>query len=155
MSLSEPTEALVMPSHIRLREATRADIPGLWDVRYAVRENTLTPGRLSDEDVRREIEDTGKGWVIEEGDRIVAFAIGNAENGNIWALFVHPEYEGRGYGGRLHEAMLAWLRTQPVASLWLTTDADSRACGFYARKGWSRVGVSESGEVRFERSNPA
>lgn len=141
------------PRRVRLREATCADIPALWDVRYAVRENTLTPGRLVDEDVRREIEDTGKGWVVEEDGRIVAFAIGNAETGNIWALFVHPDREGRGYGSRLHAVMLGWLRTQPVASLWLTTDADSRACAFYARKGWSRVGVSESGEARFERKN--
>jgi GNAT superfamily N-acetyltransferase len=125
----------------------------MWEVRYAVRENTLTPGRLSDEDVRREIEDTGKGWVIEEDGRIVGFATGNAQSGNIWALFVRPESEGRGYGTRLHDAMLDWLRTQPVASLWLTTDAKSRACGFYERNGWLRVGITESGEVRFERSN--
>ncbi len=136
-----------------LREATRADIPGMWDVRYAVRENTLTPGRLSDEDVRRETEDTGKGWVVEENGLIVGFAIGNARTGNIWALFVHPDAEGCGYGRRLHDAMLDWLRTQPIESLWLTTDPHSRACGFYERSGWLRVGTTESGEVRFERPN--
>ncbi len=147
------TENVTAPPDSLLRQATRADIPAMWEVRYAVRENTLTPGRLSDEDVRREIEDTGKGWVVEEGARIVAFAIANAETGNIWALFVHPDAEGCGYGSRLHDAMLAWLRTQPVEALWLTTDPGSRACGFYERKGWLRACFSESGEVRFERRN--
>lgn len=137
----------------RLREAVRADIPALWEVRYAVRENTLTPGRLSDEDVRREIEDTGKGWVIEEKGRIQGFAIGNARSGNIWALFLRPEAEGRGLGVQLHDAMLAWLRTQPVARLWLTTGAGTRACGFYARMGWERIGPVEGGEIRYERDN--
>lgn len=136
-----------------LREANRTDIPGMWKVRYAVTENTLTPGRLSDEDVRREIEDTGKGWVIEVDGCIRAFASCNAHTGNIWALFVHPETEGLGYGGRLHAAMLHWLRTQPIDRLWLTTDAHSRACGFYERRGWQRVGITETGEVRFEREN--
>ena len=47
-----------------LRQATRADIPGIWDVRHGVHENTLRRGLISDEDVRREIEDTGRGWVL-------------------------------------------------------------------------------------------
>jgi GNAT superfamily N-acetyltransferase len=102
-----------MPT-IRIREATRDDIPALWEVRYAVRENTLTPGRLSDEDVRREIEDTGKGWVAEVDERVVGFAIGNATSGNVWALFVHPDAEGRGVGSRLHAAMLDWFVSRPV-----------------------------------------
>ena len=136
-----------------LREAHRNDIPGMWTVRYAVTENTLTPGRISDEEFRREIEDTGKGWVIDVDGRIRAFASCNARTGNIWALFVHPEAEGRGYGGRLHAAMLEWLRTQPVDRLWLTTDAQSRACGFYERRGWQRTGITDTGEVRFERDN--
>ena len=42
----------------RLRQAVAADIPGIWEVRYAVTENTLTPGRISDEDVRAAIEDS-------------------------------------------------------------------------------------------------
>jgi hypothetical protein len=45
-----------------LRQATAADIPGIWEVRYSVTENTLTPGRISDEEVRESIEDTGCGW---------------------------------------------------------------------------------------------
>ena len=48
-----------------LRQATIADIPNIWDVRQSVTENTLTRDRLSDEGVRREIEDTGRGWVID------------------------------------------------------------------------------------------
>jgi GNAT superfamily N-acetyltransferase len=134
-----------------LREATREDIPGIWRVRYAVTENTLAPGRISDEDVRREIEDTGKGWVIEDEGKILGFAVCNVVSGNIWALFVDPEAQGQGLGSRLHDAMLQWLQQQPVPLLWLTTGADTKASALYEHKGWQRTGITESGEIRFER----
>ena len=133
-----------------LRQASVADTPGIWDVRYSVSENTLTRGRLSDEDVRREIEDTGRGWVIDDDGQIKAFAIGNAQSGNIWALFVSPAAQGMRYGHRLHEVMIDWLRAQNAPTLWLTTGSQARARGFYERRGWQLVSISDSGEARYE-----
>jgi GNAT superfamily N-acetyltransferase len=136
-----------------LRQATMHDAASIWAVRYAVTQNTLTPGRLSDEDLRREIEDTGRGWVAEVDGRIEGFAIGNAESGNIWALFVHPRAQGQGLGARLHTVMLDWLATQPVQRLWLSTGVDTDALAFYERRGWQRAGLTASGEMRLERIN--
>lgn len=133
-----------------LRQATRDDIAAIWVVRYAVTENTLTPGRISDEDVRREIEDTGRGWVIEEEGVIVAFAIGNVQSGNIWALFVTPTAQGRGYGTLLHEAMIPWLNGQAQRRLWLTTGSDTKSRAFYEGLGWKAVGATDKGEIRYE-----
>ena len=138
-----------------LRQAIVADIPGIWKVRYSVTENTLTPGRISDEDCRREIEDTGRGWVVVNDGQIQAFAIGNGQTGNVWAMFVHPEAQGRGFGSQLHDAMLAWFRTQPVRRLWLTTGATTKARSFYERRGWHCVGSAGTTEVRYERENAA
>jgi len=137
-----------------LRQATRADVPGIWRVRYAVTENTLTPGRISDHDVRREIEVSGRGWVVERDGEIIAFAIGNLLSGNIWALFVHPAAQGHGHGGRLHDAMLAWMLARGTATPWLTTGPETRACAFYERRGWRRVGLTEDGEARYEFPPP-
>ena len=67
--------------------------------------------------------------------QIQAFAVGNADTGNVWALFVRPRAQGRSYGTRLHAAMLEWFRTQPIPTLWLSTGTDT--------------------EVRYERPNPA
>jgi GNAT superfamily N-acetyltransferase len=133
-----------------LRLATMADAAQIWAVRYSVNENTLTRGRLTDEDLRREIEDTGRGWVIEESGSIKGFAIGNARTGNVWALFVLPEAQGLGYGRRLHDVMVEWLREQEVATLWLTTGQHTKAAAFYERRGWRRVSVSSDGEARYE-----
>ncbi len=127
-----------------LRQATRADIPGIWDVRYAVQENTLRRGVIHDEDVRAAIEDIGRGWVVAEsaepGARVLAFAIGVMEPpqpvGKVWALFVHPDAQGRGYGHALHDVMLAWLLLQGAQRLWLGTGPGTQALGFYLRRGW-------------------
>jgi GNAT superfamily N-acetyltransferase len=84
-----------------LRQALAADISGIQRVRHSVRENRLASTTISDDQVREAIENTGRGWVIDYAGEVVAFAIGNATNGNIWALFVHPDHERRGYGRRL------------------------------------------------------
>lgn len=120
-------------------------------VRLSVRENVLSsPARISAVDYVQVIEVTGRGWVVECDGAIVAFAVGNASNGNIWALFVEPAYEGRGYGRMLHREMIEWLSSQGLQRLWLTTDPDSRAARFYAAAGWCEAGISPCGELRYE-----
>jgi len=133
-----------------LRSITRADFPDIWRVRYAVRENTLRSGLIDDEDLRRETEDTGHGWVVEVVGVIQGFAIGNAQTGNIWALFIDPSVEGRGYAKRLHAAMVEWLFVQGLERLHLSTDPNSRAADFYRRQGWQPCGLTDKGELRFE-----
>lgn len=142
-------------SRPHLRQATAADIPGIWEVRYSVTENTLTPGRISDEEVRESIEDTGCGWVIEEAGRIEAFAVGIAKTGNVWALFVRPDVQGRGHGTRLHASMIEWFRKQPIDRLWLSTGTTTKGRAFYDKNGWECVGPDGSDEVRYERANAA
>jgi len=137
-----------------LRQATRADAPGLWRVRYAVTENTLTPGRIGDEQLFDQIERTGRGWVVEEGGEIVAFAIGNASDGNIWALFVDPAAQGRGHGSRLHDVMVEWLFAQGLDRLWLGTGNETRARRFYEKHGWREAGPYGERETRYELDRP-
>lgn len=138
---------------IRVRQAIATDIPAMWTVRYAVTENPLTPGRISDEEFRSEIEDSGRGFVAEVDDRIVGFAVGNARTGNVWALFVTPEAQGRGVGEALHRALLTWFRSQPPHTLWLSTGTATRARAFYEKHGWRCVGPYGDAEVRYERPN--
>jgi len=133
-----------------LRQAEARDISALQRVRASVRENRLVSTVITDDDVRRAIEETGRGWVVEADGEVVAFAIGNATDGNVWALFVHPDHERRGHGRRLHDAMVAWLWSRGLERLWLTTQPGTRAEKFYAAAGWVRTGLASRGEVRFE-----
>jgi GNAT superfamily N-acetyltransferase len=133
-----------------LRPARRADISGMHRVRTAVQENRLTSRAITEVEYVLALEEWGRGWVVESDGQIVGFAIGNATNGNIWALFVDPRYEGRGYGRRLLDTVVAWLWSQGLKQLWLTTEPETRAHRFYEAAGWNCVGPTERGEVRFE-----
>jgi len=133
-----------------LRPATRADVEAIQRVRGSVWENRLTSCVISDAEVVEAIERTGRGWVVEVGSNVVAFAVGNAETGNIWALFVEPEHEGHGHGRRLHDTMVEWLWSRGLRRLWLSTEPGTRAERFYRAAGWRPQGTLPSGEVAFE-----
>jgi GNAT superfamily N-acetyltransferase len=134
-----------------LRQATRADTAEIWRVRYAVTENTLTPGRIGDAEVHAHLEDYGRGWVVELAPgHIAGFSIGDARDGNIWALFVDPAQHGRGHGRRLHDVMVDWLFATGLPRLSLGTQPDSRADAFYRRAGWRPLHIDDHGERRFE-----
>jgi len=133
-----------------LRRAFAADIPAMHRVRLAVRENRLVSTAITDADYRQAIAHSGCGWVAEVQGEVVGFAVGNRITGNIWALFVHPDHEGRGYGRKLHDEMVAWLWSQGLQRLWLTTEAGTRAEGFYLRAGWTPAGTTDRGELQLE-----
>lgn len=138
-----------------LRGALRADIPAMHRVRMSVRENRLRTRTITEADYVPAMETHGRGWVIEESGEVVGFAVGDKRDGNIWALFVHPDHEGRGYGRQLHDAMVAWLWSQGLEQLWLTTQPGTRAQAFYEAAGWQRAGRTDHGELRFELRGPA
>ena len=138
------------------REATRWDMPGIAHVRTSVAENAATADYLeqrgiTNESVAASFEGDSKGWVAEAGADIVAFSIADRESRSIFALFVMPDYEGRGLGSRLLELALRWLGENGVDSVWLTTDPDTRAAAFYSHKGWVQMGIASNGELRFEK----
>jgi GNAT superfamily N-acetyltransferase len=137
-----------------LRQACRQDIEAMHRVRLSVRENVLTSS-VTPADYVPAIETEGRGWVVEAGGDIVAFAVGIAADGNIWALFVDPAHEGRGFGRRLHDTMVQWLWSRGLDRLWLTTTPHTRAQRFYEAAGWRRAGEAPGGEVRYELQRPA
>jgi ribosomal protein S18 acetylase RimI-like enzyme len=137
-------------ANVVLREARPADIPQMHRIRLAVRENRLTSGAITEAHYLPAIEEWGRGWVVERNGDIVGFAVGNILTGNVWALFVDPQEEGRGHGQHLHDAMVTGLWSHGFDRLWLTTEPGTRAQRFYEDAGWICTGAAERGEVRYE-----
>ena len=135
-----------------LRRAVASDVAGIQRVRRSVQENRLVSMVITDEHVRERLETPGRGWVIELRGEIVAFAIGDSETGNVWALFVDPEHESRGYGRLLHDTLVQWLASTGLNRLWLTTEPGTRAQRFYEAAGWIAGEQTERGEIRYEKA---
>ncbi len=135
------------------REATLSDITQIQFVRNAVKENRLSdPALVPDKDVEDYITNRGKGWVCEIDEVIVGFAIVDLVDKNVWALFVHPDFEANGIGKQLHRIMMDWYFVQTRENIWLGTDPVSRAEKFYSMQGWIEVGVHGKGEKKFKMS---
>jgi GNAT superfamily N-acetyltransferase len=133
------------------REAVIADISQIQLVRNSVKENKLSdPSLVTDKDCEEYITIRGKGWVCETDEGIVGFSIADLRQNNLWALFVRPDYEGKGVGRKLHELMLEWYFSQTDTKLWLGTAPKSRAERFYRKAGWKEAGLHGKGEIKFE-----
>lgn len=133
------------------RQATVDDIWEIQQIRHAVKENVLSdPSLVTDEDCIRYLTHRGKGWVCEENNRLIGFAIADLQDHNIWALFLRPESEGKGIGRQLHYLMLAWYFGQTTDTVWLSTERGTRAEGFYRKLGWKEVGTYGNSEIKFE-----
>ena len=86
------------------REAKLKDIRQIQIVRNSVKENTLSnPDLVTDKDREEFLFERGKGWVCEMENQIVGFAIADLKENNIWALFLHPDFEGKGIGKKTSE----------------------------------------------------
>jgi GNAT superfamily N-acetyltransferase len=132
------------------REAVVSDIEQIPVVRNTVKENVLSnPALVTDKDCKEFLTVRGKGWVCEINNIIVGFAIADLKEKNIWALFIHPEFEKKGIGKKLHSLMLDWYFTQTKESVWLGTAPNTRAETFYRKQGWKETGMHGK-EIKFE-----
>ena len=133
------------------RDARIGDIKQIQLVRNAVKENRLSnPALVTDADVEEYLFHRGKGWVCLTHDVVVGFSIVDLKDKNIWALFVHPDYAGKGIGKKLHDTMLNWYFSETKETVWLGTTPDTRAENFYRMQGWKEVGMHGKGEIKFK-----
>jgi len=126
---------------IRLIEAR--DLPDLFELRASTRENPYSRDALREIGITEEstaalLLTTHRGWLCETNGRKIGFAIGNSSTGELCVIAVLPEFEGRGVGTQLLDAVETWLFCLGCGELWLWTSSDpnKRAFSFYVRHGW-------------------
>ena len=137
---------------MNFRQAIPEDIPQIQIVRNSVKENQLSnPNLIPDELVEEFITKRGKGFVCEIDNKIVGFSIVDFVENNVWALFLLPEFEGKGIGKKIHQLMLDEYFSKTKETIWLSTEANSRAEIFYKKQGWKNAGF-HGNEVKFEMS---
>ncbi len=134
---------------ITFRRATFEDVFELERIRGLVRENQLS-STIPRERLLAALDTRGRGWVAIDGESIVGFSMADLPDSSIWALFLLPEWEGKGLGRSLLDCAVSWLGQKECSKIWLSTAPGTRAEGFYEHLGWKRTGLTDKGEVRFE-----
>ena len=136
---------------MNIRVAEIKDISQIQVVRNLVKENRLSdPALVPDSDVEDYITRRGRGWVCEINGQVVGFAIADLVDNNIWALFIHPDFEKLGIGKKLHDEMMNWYFSETDKTVWLGTSPKTRAELFYRKAGWKEIGMHGKGEIKFE-----
>jgi len=134
-----------------IRRAIQSDVARIMEIRHSVRENRLSNPNLVTADDCAEFIERSEIWVWEEAGAVQAFAAGDVRDGWIWALFVAPEYEGRGIGKALLSMACETLRNAGYTVANLSTAAGTRAERFYMENGWTLVSNNRRGELLFNK----
>ena len=131
----------------RLRPATHADLPRIYQVRHGTAENRLSdPASVTDEEVAWYM-DEAIFLVSEDEAGVQGFTCVNHQTGYVWALFVIDDAQGRGHGTALLDAAMARLREAGHRQSFLSTGEGTTAERFYKARGWHSMGVNMRGEV--------
>ena len=137
------------------RIATSEDVAALVVVRLAVTENRLSdPSRITIAMCQDYLNHLGRGWVCEVEGQIVGFSVAARADYSIWALFLLPEFEGRGIGKRLLQYATDWLFALGAPHIQLSTTANTRADTFYTLQGWHRGEMKDAIEVCYTLPRP-
>jgi GNAT superfamily N-acetyltransferase len=132
-------------TRLRLRPASRADLPRINEVRHGTAENRLTdPALVTDEELAWYL-DTAIFLVSEDEDGVQGFTCVNHQTGYVWALFVIDEAQGRGHGTSLLDAAMMRLREAGHRQAFLSTGSGTKAEGFYRSRRWHPTGTNMNG----------
>ena len=127
-----------------VRELLVEDLPEIFSVRVATWHNErgveeLESMGITISSVTAMLEvGSHRGWLCEVDGRIVGFAMGDKQAGEMWVIAVLQDFEGRGIGRKVLFEVESWLKSCGWEEIWLTTDVDEslRAVGFYRHLGW-------------------
>ncbi|CAE6865288.1 hypothetical protein R69746_08054 [Paraburkholderia aspalathi] len=130
------------------RKLQVTDLPTYYEIRFSVTENLIHEHQVKYLQREWALSDIaqGGGWLCFEGAVAVGLCLPLfVPDPIVAALFVRPEYHGRGIGRKLLELSIDWLRGNGAQNITLETDSGTRADGFYKHLGWKRGDPSDQG----------
>lgn len=141
---------------VEVRFAQQSDISALFHVRTSVRENHLSMEQLTqmgitEVSISEMIAASPCAWVATVNGDVVGFSMIDARDASLFAAFVLPAHEGKGLGKELVlVAEKELFKHHP--EIWLETEKDSRAAGFYRHLGWSNEREAKNNQIRLTKT---
>ncbi|WP_395607961.1 GNAT family N-acetyltransferase [Pseudomonas sp. B22129] len=144
--------------HMLIRVATEDDVDTLFAIRTSVQQNHLSREQLAGLGITPQVLAEGIReapcvWIAEVDGQPAAFSMADLAQGEVFAMFVRPAYEGLGLGRQLMAVTEAAL-FERHETLFLITDGreEIRANGFYRRLGWALEDRVDGDDVRYRKS---
>ncbi|TWC76258.1 acetyltransferase (GNAT) family protein [Rhizobium sp. SJZ105] len=143
---------------VEIRLAETSDVSALFYVRTSVWENHISRERLAefgitDSSVSEMISASPCAWVAVLSNEIVGFSMVDVADASLFAAFILPAHEGKGLGTQLVLVAEDEL-FQHHSEIWLETDKDSRAAGFYRHLGWGNEREAKGNQIRLTKTRP-
>jgi GNAT superfamily N-acetyltransferase len=136
------------------REAKNKDITKIHAARISVAAHTSADFHLvGPDDYLPLLEGQGKGWVCEVDGDILGFALVDARQARVGALFVRPGQDSTFIGRMLHDMMTSWCFARGLPRLSLTTAPGTRAGQFYRKAGWVKTHQAPDGATTYALEN--
>ncbi|OIX95242.1 hypothetical protein BFS14_15080 [Serratia fonticola] len=139
-----------------IRIARVKDVPDIFRIRISVKENKATMTDLAKYGITPEslpamLTGRQRGWIAEIDGIARGFAMADADNASVFALFVEPGFERQGIGRNLMVEVEKWLAGMGCQQIWLETDRNRlvRANGFYRHIGWLESNLQPDGQAKF------
>lgn len=145
---------------MKLRSACGIDAETLFDIRCSVVENYQSREELTSLGITlQSVKDMIEGGdyittIAEEDGQPAGFSMAQISEGYVFACFVRPEFEGKGFGRALMDTTEEGLRRGGVQKAWLSTgqEPELRAVGFYLHLGWYKDGYLDDGQIIFRKT---
>lgn len=144
---------------ITYRQVIEDDISAIFEIHVATWGNDRGAAEMAalgiePDSVLSRLRQDHAGWIALIEDKPVGFTMANRGSGELWAIAVLPEWEGRGIGRELMRQAEAWLFSHGWKEIWLTTHVDEefRSVGFYRRLGWQDW--KAEGDRYMRKANP-
>ena len=139
------------PAAFTFHAASADDTTAFITLRGQTRENAVSKERLAEAGITADtwaaMIDSGNlpGFVCRHDGQLAGYCFGDRTTGEIVVLALLPPFEGVGAGKTLLELVMAELRAQGHARLFLgcSDDPASRSYGFYRHLGWTSTGEKD------------
>ena len=141
----------IQPASLTFHAAKADDTAAFIELRGKTRENAIPPERLAEVGITAEswaqMMRSGSlpGHVCHRDGQLAGYCFGERDTGEIVVLALLPDIEGLGIGKTLLALVMADLRAQGHARLFLgcSDDPASRSYGFYRHLGWTATGETD------------
>lgn len=141
---------------MKIREACSEDVETLFEIRTSVSENYMSREELASEGITPEtvvqmLQTDYKAWVAEIEEQLIGFSMVHTPEKTIFAMFISPDFQGRGVGRLLMKKAENWLWMQGAEEIWLltTNNPNFRSYGFYLHLGWTPTDVQPDRQIKF------